>query len=204
MLTIPRGRYPVRPSLTVHLDGPLELSPGRFWIIAGDNGTGKTSFVKAVVLPRVLEHLRRSRPTRPWWKKSAPAPEMTESGLLLYVDQEFGLQYYSVKAHAAAAGHETGAGFGFPASLEYLAGLYDSSRDDDPASYPDLYVVCDETETFGSLERLLARLSGRRVTTVAVTHAPERLPAGPDRWRLTFTRATALTSCAVPTPDPVS
>lgn len=81
MLSIPAATYPCWPGFDLLLETDLVFTGKRVIYLSGSNGSGKSSFITKVLLPKV---------------KVTATPCYT-----IYLEQLFHLQAYSIKAEAA-------------------------------------------------------------------------------------------------------
>lgn len=85
MLIIPAGTYELWPHFSLQIPQPLTLSPEHHYYLEGDNGSGKSTFIKKLLLPQLKAN----------------------AGIYsLYWEQQIGLQSYAIRAHAAFNHHE--------------------------------------------------------------------------------------------------
>ena len=85
MLSIPAGKYSVWPDFSLELSSPHSFDPSFHYYLHGNNGSGKSSFIKKILLP-ALSHI----------------PDIYH----MYWEQQIVLQSYAIKAHAAFAKYE--------------------------------------------------------------------------------------------------
>ena len=85
MLSIPEGSYALWPHFRLELPLPITISPEKNYYLEGNNGSGKSSFIKKILLPRL---------------KSTPHIYS------LYWEQQIQLQGYAIRAHAAFNHHQ--------------------------------------------------------------------------------------------------
>jgi len=123
------GDYPLWPSFTLKLPEDLEFSPDHHYYLQGNNGSGKSSFIKRLLLPKL---------------KASDSYHM-------YWEQQIEIQRYVISAHAAMH-HQP-----FPANSEQDAMNYliqnlkqASSLKPRPA-----YFIVDECTRFEKLLSLL-------------------------------------------------
>lgn len=81
MIVIPPGRYSLWQGFDLILRQELSLGIGGIIHLSGDNGSGKSSFLRRLLIPRLQEI----------------KPDIYQ----LYFEQQSALQLFSVKAHAA-------------------------------------------------------------------------------------------------------
>jgi len=75
---IDKGDYQLNSSLKVTIDNPLKFYLGRNYIITGENGIGKSTFITKLLLPSVIENSKNNF-------------------LIFYASQDFTIQYYVIK-----------------------------------------------------------------------------------------------------------
>ncbi len=171
---IDAGVYPVYEHLVIRLPEPVDFPPGSRTALTGDNGLGKTSFLREILSPRILEARER------------------EGLLLCWLDQDFLPQCHTVRAWMAARGRALSDGRdALPpeawseadAALRALAGgLAEAAR----CQGRGIFLVSDETGIFASLPPVINLLDGISLTLVVVSHGP--LPLSGHFRRLLFSR----------------
>jgi len=80
-MTIDKGIYPVWHDFSLELTHPIKLESGGIFLLQGDNGTGKSSFISQILIPAIDKDV--------------------EEHYLLWLQQQMLRQFYVVKAHAA-------------------------------------------------------------------------------------------------------
>jgi len=76
--TIKKGEYKLNSSLKVIIDTAIEFSLGKNYILTGENGIGKSSFITNLLIPNI-------------------SPNAKNNFLLFYASQDITIQYYVVK-----------------------------------------------------------------------------------------------------------
>jgi len=131
-MIIPAGNYQLWPTFSLQLPQDLEISPDTNYYLQGNNGSGKSSFIKQLLLPKLRE----------------------SECYHLYWEQQIGIQRYVISAHAAMH-HQP-----FPArseldALSYLAHNLKQAQSLNPR--PAFWVL-DECTRFEQLLKLIREL----------------------------------------------
>jgi len=131
LLTIASGCYPCWPGFSLQIEQDLNLVTGEIVYLAGANGSGKSSFLRQVLLPKL---------------KTQPHDFYT-----LYLEQFFHLQAYMVRAQAALMHPQRKLHNSFDC-LAYL--LDDLSQAQQQARKP-VFVLADESRNILALSSFL-------------------------------------------------
>lgn len=75
---IEKGEYQLNSSLKVTINFPLEFHLGKNYIITGENGIGKSTFITKQLIPKAIEKSK-------------------DNFLIFYASQDFTIQYYVIK-----------------------------------------------------------------------------------------------------------
>ena len=164
-ILIPADNYRIWERLTLSVPEPLDFTLGQQYLFVGDNGAGKSSFIKRVFLP-------------------AFEAQADRRFLLLYVTQDFLMQFYTIKAHSAFHQREKSAIHSPEAAIAYLWDCYRSALNDDAA----LAAVFDESEAVVRLRPLIQEIAALRSMIFVITHQHELIEALPAAKRLEFRR----------------
>jgi ABC-type Mn2+/Zn2+ transport system ATPase subunit len=78
IITIENGKYELNSSISVSIDTSLEFNFGENYLLVGDNGVGKSSFVSKLLLPLII-------------------PMSENNFKIFYIPQDVTIQYYLVK-----------------------------------------------------------------------------------------------------------
>jgi len=81
MLTLPPATHKLYAGFTLEITDDLDFRTGNRYYLKGANGSGKTSFLKRILLSKLLEH-----PARQY---------------ILYLEQQMRGQFLAIKAYAA-------------------------------------------------------------------------------------------------------
>lgn len=119
MLSFDSGTYDIWPDFRLALGSPIDILPQYHYYLAGNNGSGKSSFIKKILLPELLSQNNIYR---------------------LYWEQQILLQGYALKAHAAFNKHAKRLDSELDC-LYYLLNNLKSSLQREPR---DAYFVVDE------------------------------------------------------------
>ena len=164
-IIIPADDYRIWERLTLSVPESLDFTLGQQYLLVGDNGAGKSSFIKRVFLP-------------------AFEAQADRRFLLFYVTQDFLMQFYAIKAHAAYHQREKSAIHSPEAAIAYLYDCYRAALNDGAA----LAAVFDESEAVVRLRPLIEEIAALRSMIVVITHQQELMEALPAAKRLEFRR----------------
>ena len=170
-ITIPPDNYPIWEHLTLSVPQTLTFALRRQYLLVGDNGAGKSSFIKRVFIP-------------------AFERQADQRLFLWYVSQDFLMQFYAIKAHAAFNRNFRGEIHTHAAALAYMFDCYASALTGENG----LVAVFDETEAFASLAPMLQQIAGLRAMTLLITHQREMMERLPQAERLEFRKTAARAS----------
>ena len=170
-IVIPADNYRIWERLTLSVPEPLDFTLGQHYLLIGDNGAGKSSFIKRVFLP-------------------AFEAQADRRFLLFYVTQDFLMQFYAIKAHAAYHQREKSAIHSPEAAIAYLYDCYRAALHDGAA----LAAVFDESEAVVRLRPLIEEIAALRSMIVVITHQQELMEALPNAKRLEFRRLNSQRS----------
>ncbi len=164
-IVIPADNYRIWERLTLSVPEPLDFTLHRQYLFIGDNGAGKSSFIKRVFLPAF-----EAQADRRW--------------LLLYITQDFLMQFYAIKAHSAFHQREKSAIHSPEAAIAYMYDCYRNALKDDAA----IAAVFDESEAVVRLRPLIEEIATLRSMILVITHQQELMDALPNAKRLEFRR----------------
>lgn len=165
-ITLPAGRYPLYQKergggIILELREDFILRCGEVWLLTGDNGLGKSSFVRRTLLP-------------------AARSENGDSPLVCWFEQDFQLQCEAIRARAAALGKP------IPANEESaMTALLDDFAAAAGEEREVLYLF-DEAEMYAAIPGLDTRLAPRH-TLLLISHSDDTLARYPQARRLNFT-----------------
>ncbi len=169
MITIPGGDYRVFKQLELQLPCDISFNTGDTCFITGDNGLGKTSFLKNILIPEI--------------QKAIPEKNL----LLFYVEQDFTLQFYAIRAYAAAAGGMQVGFRRFGEAISYMADIF--SRFATEKEYT-VFLVFDEIEIYERFSDVLERLKNMNKIVVMITHSPRTLRSVPGCRIIRFSQVS--------------
>ncbi len=78
--TIEKGEYQLNSSLRVTLDTSIKFKLGNNYIITGENGIGKSTFITKLLIPSAIVNSK-------------------DNFLIFYASQDFTIQYYVIKCY---------------------------------------------------------------------------------------------------------
>ena len=165
-ITLPADRYPLYQKergggIILELREDFILRCGEVWLLTGDNGLGKSSFVRRILLP-------------------AARSESGDAPLICWFEQDFQLQCEAIRARAAALGKP------IPSNEENaMTALLDDFAAAAGENREVLYLF-DEAEMYTTIPGLDARLAPRR-TLLLISHSDATLARYPQARRLNFT-----------------
>ena len=165
-ITIPAGSCPLYQKergggITLKLCEDFILRCGEVWLLTGDNGLGKSSFVRRILLP-------------------AARNESKDFPLICWFEQDFQLQCEAIRARAAALGKT------IPANEESaMTALLDDFATAAGEEREVLYLF-DEAEMYAAIPGLDSRLAPRH-TLLLISHSDDTLARYPQARRLNFT-----------------
>lgn len=148
VLRIEKGLYHIWDCLKLRLDSDLDFRVNQSYVLIGDNGSGKTSFVKQLLLQKC---------------KSVPDRNFH----LFYIDQDFLLQYHAIQAHSAANKRFNGKIKSYDDAIRYMYDYYKKCLSDNEF----LFLVFDEVEMYADLEPFLQDRDKYSSIIVLVTHS---------------------------------
>ena len=164
-ITIPPDNYPLWEHLTLSVPQTLTFALRRQYLLVGDNGAGKSSFIKRVFIP-------------------AFERQADQRLFLWYVSQDFLMQFYAIKAHSALHQREKSAIHSPEAAIAYLFDCYRNALKDGAA----IAAVFDESEAVVSLRPLIEEIAALRSMMLVITHQQEVMNALPNAKHLEFRR----------------
>lgn len=133
-MLIAAGVHPIWPGFSLENQQEIELLPGRSYHLRGSNGSGKSSFLKQLVLPGLLAG--------------------RQDHFLLYFEQQMHKQLYALKAGAALAG--------YPHQIECEADAVNFLLSDLEAALKQqkrkVFALCDESPLLDLIRNRLSQL----------------------------------------------
>ena len=164
-IAIPADDYRIWERLTLSVPEPLDFRLHQQYLFVGDNGAGKSSFVKRVFLP-------------------AFEAQADHRLLLFYITQDFLMQFYAIKAHSAFHQREKSAIHSPEEAIAYMYACHRRALQEDTA----LAAVFDESEAVVRLRPLIEEIATLRSMILVITHQQELMDALPNAHRLEFRR----------------
>lgn len=141
--------YQVWHDFRIKLSSEIKFEPNYLYLFTGDNGAGKTSFLRKVILPE----LQKS-------KEFFPA----------YLSQDFAHQYYSIKAYSVYDNNNSVVN-NFSEAINY----YLQRLSNDISKDKIIFLMLDEAEVYHKLKELTTPLKNHQVIFLLITHNPEIL-----------------------------
>lgn len=154
ILTIEEGKYELNSSVSVGLDSPLSFNFGTNYLLVGDNGIGKSSFITKLLLPKML-------------------PIAEDNYLVIYIPQDVTIQYYLIKYYYNGLLNEQH-NFSTIADALYLV----KSKILNYKKFPTdkIVFVLDEIDQYLPLVEFLKDLDKSTYSIFLITHNEKNLP----------------------------
>ena len=152
-ITINSGNYKIWDFLDLYLPEKIEFQKDNNYFITGDNGLGKSSFIKKVLIPEILS-------------------ENNKNILLFYIAQDFNLQFYAIKAYSASRKGEKKKVNTFEDALNYMLDNFLSSIKRETDS---IFFIFDEIEVYSKLAGVMKKINNLNKISVTVTHNNDNL-----------------------------
>lgn len=148
-----KGIYKIWDDFSLKLNNDIKLTANSIFFLTGDNGAGKTSFIKKILLDTIAK-------TKP---PVYPA----------YLSQEFAHQYYAIKAYNVYKNNTDSIVSDFSEAITY----YLNELSEKIPEKHTLLLILDEAEIYKKLEEIILLFANRDVIFVVVTHNPNILEA---------------------------
>jgi hypothetical protein len=169
ILKIKKGKYELNRSVSVVLEEPMQFDFGCNYLLVGDNGIGKSSFVSKLLLPEII-------------------PIAENNFMIFYVPQDVTIQYYLVKYYYNGLLNEQH-------DLSTIADALNlvKSKTLEFEGFPTnkIVFILDEVDQYLSLADYLKDLDSRSYSLFLITHNEKNLPTYMPFKHINFHRVNA-------------
>lgn len=153
-LTIEKGEYELNSSICVVLDEPLCFKFGENYLLTGDNGAGKSSFLSKLFIPRLLEAINEDIP-------------------VFYIPQDVTIQYYLIRYYYNGVLDEK---HNFSSIEDALRVAKSKIQNYYKGQKCNMIFILDETDQYIPLKEFLKDLNTNESSILLITHNEQKLP----------------------------
>jgi|GEM_PF-2339883 len=166
-LTLKKGKYFLNSSLQANLLSNLDFSFGKNYLLTGDNGTGKSSFIKNVILPEL--------------------DKVSENKFLYYhTEQDISVQYYIIKSYYKGLKRCQNS---FATLVESLNNLKRNYLNFNYFQNLKIVFVLDEIDQFLTINDFVQDLLTENMSIIIVSHNEENIDSNIITQSIKFTKA---------------
>jgi len=169
ILTIENGKYELNRSISVSVDNSLKFNFGENYLLTGDNGVGKSSFVSKLLLPLII-------------------PISENNFKIFYIPQDVTIQYYLVKYYYNGLLNEQ---HDFATIGDALTLVKSKMLDYKDPTTNRIVFILDEIDQYVSLVKFLKDLDRSYYSLFLITHNEKNLPTNMIFKHINFQRITA-------------
>lgn len=146
--TIKKGKYELNDSLELIVEETMQFSLGENYLLTGENGVGKSSFVSHLLIPHLI-------------------PRAKNSFLLFYTSQDITIQYYMIKSYYKGLKGEKRNISSIRDALYLIKEKYVTF---DAFPTKNIVFVLDEIDQYVQLNKFLQDLNKENYSTFLITH----------------------------------
>jgi len=170
--TIQKGKYQLNSSLNVIIDTTIEFSLGENYILTGENGIGKSSFISNLLIPNL-------------------SPNAINNFLLFYASQDITIQYYVVKNYYNGLLNEKQDLSSIEKAIKLIKSKYVKF---DKFPTQNIVFVLDEIDQYLQLNDFFQELNKSTYTIFLATHNEDIIQTDIEFQKILFKKITSSIS----------
>lgn len=146
--SIEKGAHQLNSSIKITADKPLKFYLGKNYLITGENGIGKSTFISKLLIPSAIKYSK-------------------ENFLIFYASQDFTIQYYVIKYYYNGLHFENN---DFSSIEKVISFIKEKFVDFNKFPTKNIVFIVDEIDQYLPIENFLRGLNSSNYSVFLSTH----------------------------------